>query len=36
MKEATARALEWAKKMFGKDAERRVEGGKEPVHGNAE
>lgn len=29
MKEATARALEWAKKMFGKDAERRVEGGKE-------
>ena len=32
MKEATARALEWAKKMFGKDkdTEGRVEGGKEP------
>jgi hypothetical protein len=29
MKEATARALEWAKKMFGKDAERRAGGEKE-------
>jgi hypothetical protein len=36
MKEATARALDWAKKMFGKDAERRVEGGEESRHGNTE
>lgn len=36
MKEATARALEWAKKMFGEDTEGRVEGGKEPGHSSAE
>jgi hypothetical protein len=36
MREATSRALEWAKKMFGKDAERRVEDGEESRHGNAE
>ena len=29
MREATARALEWAKKMFGKDAERGFEDGEE-------
>ncbi|GAB7332481.1 hypothetical protein MBLNU13_g04277t1 [Cladosporium sp. NU13] len=32
MKEATARALLWAKKMFGKDAERRLEDEEEPGH----
>lgn len=36
MREATARALEFARKMFGKEAERRVEGGEESVHGNAD
>lgn len=36
MKEATARALEWARKMFGKDAERRVEGGEGSGKGNEE
>ena len=33
MREATARALEWAKKMFGKGAERRVESGEEGEEG---
>ena len=33
MREATARALEWAKKMFGKDAERAVEGREEREEG---
>lgn len=32
VREATARALAWAKKMFGKDAERRVEGGEQSKH----
>lgn len=36
MREATARALEWAKKMFGKDSERKVEGGEESKHDDAE
>ncbi|KAM0709259.1 hypothetical protein Q7P35_003296 [Cladosporium inversicolor] len=36
MREATARALEFAKKMFGKETERRVEGGEESEHGNLE
>ena len=36
MKEATARALEWAKKMLGKDAERRVEGDEGSRHNEAE
>ena len=36
MKEATARALEWAKKMFGKDAERGEEDGEESRQGDAE
>lgn len=36
MREATARALKWAKKMFGRDAERRVEGGEELKHDDAE
>jgi len=36
MREATARALEWAKKMFGKDAERRVEGDEGSGYNNGE
>jgi len=36
MREATARAMEWAKKMFGKDSEQRAEGGEESKHDNAE
>jgi len=36
MREATARALEWAKKMFGKDSERRVEGDEGSGHDNGE
>ena len=34
MREATARALEWARKMFGKDAERRFEDGEQSRHGD--
>lgn len=36
MKEATARALECARKMFRRDAESRVEGGMNSGHGNVE